>query len=202
MLCLSVQYCGLDLGTTYSCVVIQHGEGGEVMVNRQGNRTTPSWSQVSHKQNKYKWIHGELAQKSGIRNPGTAFFDLKRLIGPGFKSVDLNAYPFTCREMETQPKVLIFSAEQQLHPEEIQTKFVKDMREQGEYKLPPNSSHAVISVPAHFGTCRRRITKDIGIAAGFTVVRLISEPTAAALAYAFNRITTDADETIVIVDKG
>jgi molecular chaperone DnaK (HSP70) len=106
--------------------------------------------------------------------------------------------------METQPKVLIFSAEQQLHPEEIQTKFVKDMREQGESKLPPGAelSHAVISVPAHFGTCRRRITKDIGIAAGFTVVRLISEPTAAALAYAFNRITTDADETIVIVDKG
>ena len=180
---------GIDLGTTYSCVgVYQHGKV-EIIANDQGKRTTPSYVAFTETER----LIGDAAKNQVAMNPNNTVFDAKRLIGRQFNDAsvqaDLKHWPFTVFDGGEKPKIkLEFKGEEvSFYPEEISSMVLLKMKETAEAYLGNVIKDAVITVPAYFNDSQRQATKDAGLISGLNVLRIINEPTAAAIAYGLEK---------------
>ena len=195
---------GIDLGTTYSCVAVFRNNAIEIISNSQGNRTTPSWVSFSDSER----LIGESAKNESISNPTRTIFDVKRLMGRKFSDPvvqkEILNFPFKvvndndkCKiEVEYKGETKLFS------PEQISAMILENMKATAESYLGHVVKNAVITVPAYFNDAQRQATKDAGIIAGLNVLRIINEPTAAALAYGLDKINEEKERTIVVFDCG
>jgi len=194
---------GIDLGTTYSCVGIYKDGRVEIIANDQGNRITPSY--VAFTDDNERLI-GDAAKNQLTSNPKNTIFDAKRLIGRQFseKSVqsDKKLFPFTLVEKKGKPhvKVSVGGKDETFAPEEISAMVLTKMKETAEAYLGKKVTHAVVTVPAYFNDAQRASTKDAGTIAGLNVMRIINEPTAAAIAYGLDKITDE--KNILVFDLG
>jgi len=196
---------GIDLGTTYSCIgVFQHGKV-EIIANDSGNRTTPSYVGF----NESERLVGDGAKNQVAMNPTNTIFDAKRLIGRKFNEAnvqkDMKHWPFKVIDVGGKPKLEVEYKGETKHffPEEISSMVLGKMKETGENYLGAKVTDAVITVPAYFNDSQRQATKDAGTIAGLTVLRVINEPTAAAIAYGLDKKDTGAGEkNVLIFDLG
>jgi L1 cell adhesion molecule like protein len=195
---------GIDLGTTYSCVGIWNNDRVEIIANDQGNRTTPSY--VAFNENER--LIGDAAKNQSSMNVKNTVFDAKRLIGRKFSDPyiqnDMKHFPFKIVD-DGHDKPLIeceYKGElKRFTPEEISAMVLSKMKETAESFTGNKITDAVITVPAYFNDAQRQATKDAGLIAGLNVLRIINEPTAAAIAYGFDR-KSDKEQNILIFDLG
>ena len=195
---------GIDLGTTYSCVGVWLNDKVEIIPNDQGNNTTPSYVAFTEEER----LIGDAAKNQVARNPTNTVFDAKRLIGRKFteKQVqdDIKLWPFKV-EQGTGDKPLIsvqFKGEtKKFHAEEISSMVLVKMKEIAEAYLSKTVKNAVITVPAYFNDSQRQATKDAGAISGLNVLRIINEPTAAAIAYGLDK-KSSAEKNVLIFDLG
>lgn len=194
---------GIDLGTTYSCVgVWQHGNV-DIIANDQGNRTTPSYVAFTDTER----LIGDAAKNQVALNPSNTIFDAKRLIGRKFDDPkiqqDLKHWPFKVINDSGKPKIQVTYKGQtkRFAPEEISSMVLTKMKEIAETYLGTSIKKAVITVPAYFNDSQRQATKDAGAIAGLNVLRIINEPTAAALAYGLDK-NLKGERNVLIFDLG
>ncbi|XP_011602542.2 heat shock 70 kDa protein 1-like [Takifugu rubripes] len=194
---------GIDLGTTYSCVgVFQHGKV-EIIANDQGNRTTPSYVAFTDTER----LIGDAAKNQVALNPSNTVFDAKRLIGRRLEDptvqADIKHWPFKVVGDGGKPKIQVDykGEEKSFYPEEISSMVLVKMKEIAEAYLGQKVSSAVITVPAYFNDSQRQATKDAGVIAGLNVLRIINEPTAAAIAYGLDN-GKSAERNVLIFDLG
>ena len=197
---------GIDLGTTYSCVGVWQNERVEIIANDQGNRTTPSYVAFTDSER----LIGDAAKNQVSMNPENTIFDAKRLIGrkvdDASVQTDMKHWPFTIVAKDGgKPHIQVdFKGEQKVFsPEEISAMILVKMKEIAESYLGTDVTDAVITVPAYFNDGQRQATKDAGAIAGLNVLRIINEPTAAAIAYGLDKKTKgDGEQNILIFDLG
>ncbi|CAF3002334.1 unnamed protein product [Rotaria socialis] len=194
---------GIDLGTTYSCVgIFQHGKV-EIIANDQGNRTTPSYVAFTDSER----LIGDAAKNQVAMNPNNTIFDAKRLIGRKFDDTtvqaDMKHWPFKVISEGGKPKIQVEykNETKSFTPEEISSMVLTKMKEIAEAYLGKKISEAVITVPAYFNDSQRQATKDAGVISGLNVLRIINEPTAAAIAYGLDK-KVSAERNILIFDLG
>ncbi|XP_046556963.1 heat shock protein 70 B2-like [Haliotis rubra] len=194
---------GIDLGTTYSCVgVFQHGKV-EIIANDQGNRTTPSYVAFTDTER----LLGDAAKNQVALNPSNTVFDAKRLIGRKFNDRavqgDMKHWPFKVVSKGDKPILQVeFKGENKLFaPEEISSMILTKMKETAEAYLGSKVTDAVITVPAYFNDSQRQATKDAGTITGLNVLRIINEPTAAALAYGLDK-NLKGEKNVLVYDLG
>ncbi|KAJ5540677.1 hypothetical protein N7451_001972 [Penicillium sp. IBT 35674x] len=194
---------GIDLGTTYSCVGVFRDDRIEIIANDQGNRTTPSFVAFTDTER----LIGDAAKNQVAMNPHNTVFDAKRLIGRRFTDAEVQAdmkhWPFKIIEKETKPVIEVeFKGEaKQFTPEEVSSMILTKMRETAEAYLGGTVNNAVITVPAYFNDSQRQATKDAGLIAGLNVLRIINEPTAAAIAYGLDK-KQEGERNVLIFDLG
>jgi molecular chaperone DnaK len=190
---------GIDLGTTNSAMAIIEGGEPRIIENEEGNRTTPSVVSISKTKER---AVGVIAKRQAVTNPQNTIYGIKRFIGHSFDESavqkDKEIVPYTVKKSENGG-VLIGMGEQDYRPEEISAMILQKLKNDAERKLGEKITEAVITVPAYFNDSQRQATKDAGKIAGLEVKRIINEPTAAALAYGFNK---KKDEKIVVYDFG
>merc|ERR1712013_864357 len=198
------QAVGIDLGTTYSCVgTFQHGKV-EIIANDQGNRTTPSYVGFTDTER----LIGDAAKNQVAINPTNTIFDAKRLIGRKFDDEtvksDMKHWPFKVIEHCGLPrlKVEYQSEEKVFTPEEISSMVLTKMKDTAEAYLGTAVTEAVVTVPAYFNDSQRQATKDAGVIAGLNVLRIINEPTAAAIAYGLDKKKGSGESNVLIFDLG
>lgn len=198
---------GLDLGTTYSCTSIFRNGAAEVIANDQGNRTTPSWIAF----NESERMVGDSAKNQAAMNPTNTIFDVKRLIGRKFHDTtvqsDMKHWPFKVVAEPGTDKPLIEveykNETQRFSPEQLSSMVVAKMKQVVDEYVGYEVKNAVITVPAYFNDAQRQATKDAGTIAGVNVLRIINEPTAAAMAYGIGKTSEFKDEKhILIFDLG
>ena len=195
---------GIDLGTTFSCVgVFQNGKT-EIIANSQGNRTTPSY--VAFTENER--LIGDSAKNQANGNPNNTIFDAKRLIGRKYsdQSVqsDKKLWPFqVLADSNDKPQICArYKGEmKKFHAEEVSSMVLTHMKETAEAYLGESVNDAVITVPAYFNDSQRQATKDAGKIAGLNVLRIINEPTAAAIAYGLEK-KGKGEQNVLIFDLG
>eukprot|EP00960_Hanusia_phi_P055497 762983-Hanusia_phi.AAC.2 len=194
---------GIDLGTTYSCVGIWQQERSEIIANDHGNRITPSWVAFTDSER----LFGDAAMNQAARNPHNTIFDAKRLIGrkmddPSLQN-DMMYFPFKVVPKDGKPHIQAEYKGQTktFSPEEISSMVLTKMKQTAEAYLGKEVKQAVITVPAHFNYSQRQATKDAGMIAGLKVLRLINEPTAAAIAYGLEK-RVSGERNILIYDLG
>eukprot|EP01089_Gocevia_fonbrunei_P010966 TRINITY_DN239_c0_g2_i4.p1 TRINITY_DN239_c0_g2~~TRINITY_DN239_c0_g2_i4.p1 ORF type:complete len:355 (-),score=104.03 TRINITY_DN239_c0_g2_i4:1023-2087(-) len=176
---------GIDLGTTYSCVGIWKNGRVEIIANDQGNRITPSY--VAFTENER--LIGEAAKNQAALNPENTLFDIKRLIGRSYNDEevqkDKKIMPYAIINKENKPyiEIQVGGETKQFAAEEISAMVLQKMKTTAEAYLGQEVHHAVITVPAYFNDAQRQATKDAGTIAGLEVLRIINEPTAAAIAF-------------------
>lgn len=194
---------GIDLGTTYSCVgIFQHGKV-EIIANDQGNRTTPSYVAFNDSER----LIGDAAKNQVAMNPANTVFDAKRLIGRKFDDQavqdDLKHFSFDVVNAAGKAKVAVdFKGERRtFSAEEISSMILTKMKETAEAYLGKDVPNAVITVPAYFNDSQRQATKDAGTIAGINVLRIINEPTAAAIAYGLDK-KGSGERNVLIFDLG
>jgi len=195
---------GIDLGTTYSCVgVFQHGKV-EIIANDQGNRTTPSYVAFTDTER----LIGDPAKNQVAINPTNTIFDAKRLIGRKFEDstvqADMKHWPFEVTNSSGLPKLKVEykNEEKTFTPEEISSMVLTKMKETAEAYLGHDVKDAVITVPAYFNDSQRQATKDAGVISGLNVLRIINEPTAAAIAYGLDKKKGASECNVLIFDLG
>jgi len=189
---------GIDLGTTNSAMSIVEGGSPSIVENKEGNRTTPSMVAISKTGER---LVGLLAKRQGVTNPGDTLFSIKRLIGRHFNDEevqrDLKTLPYKIVQAGEGTKVVMGGKE--YTPQEISAMILGKLKADAEEKLGEKITEAVITVPAYFDDSQRKATMEAGEIAGLNVRRIINEPTAAALAYGFNK---KKDEKIAVYDLG
>ncbi|SAM05573.1 hypothetical protein [Absidia glauca] len=194
---------GIDLGTTYSCVGVWQNDRVEIIANDQGNRTTPSFVAFTDQER----LIGDAAKNQSALNAGGTVYDAKRLIGRKFTDpevqADMKHWSFKVVDKGGKPIIEVpFKGEtKQFTPEEISSMILTKMRETAEAYLGNKVESAVITVPAYFNDSQRQATKDSGAIAGLNVLRIINEPTAAAIAYGLDKKTT-GEHNVLIFDLG
>ncbi|VDM51222.1 unnamed protein product [Toxocara canis] len=201
---MSKNAVGIDLGTTYSCVgVFMHGKV-EIIANDQGNRTTPSYVAFTDTER----LIGDGAMNQVAMNPHNTVFDCKRLIGRRFDDPavqsDMKHWPFKVISAEGgKPKVQVeYKGETKTFtPEEISSMVLGKMKDTAESFLGSAVKNAVVTVPAYFNDSQRQATKDAGAIAGLNVLRIINEPTAAAIAYGLDK-KGQGERNVLIFDLG
>ncbi|AEE28393.1 unnamed protein product [Arabidopsis thaliana] len=193
---------GIDLGTTYSCVGVYHNKHVEIIANDQGNRITPSWVAFTDTER----LIGEAAKNQAAKNPERTIFDPKRLIGRKFDDPDVQRdikfLPYKVVNKDGKPyiQVKVKGEEKLFSPEEISAMILTKMKETAEAFLGKKIKDAVITVPAYFNDAQRQATKDAGAIAGLNVVRIINEPTGAAIAYGLDK--KGGESNILVYDLG
>ena len=195
---------GIDLGTTYSCVGIWQNERVDIIANDQGNRTTPSYVGFTETER----LIGDAAKNQVARNPCNTVFDAKRLIGRKFKDdlvqKDMKLWPFKVEAGKDDKPIIVvkFKGEtKKFQAEEISSMVLIKMKETAEAYLNKEVKHAVVTVPAYFNDSQRQATKDAGAIAGLNVLRIINEPTAAAIAYGLDK-KAQGEKNVLIFDLG
>jgi len=195
---------GIDLGTTYSCVAVYQNDRVEIIANEHGNRTTPSYVAFTDTER----LIGDAAKNQASANPKNTIFDAKRLIGRKIDDAavkaDMEHWPFSITaEADKRPRINVeFKGEQKTYlPEEISAMVLTKMKQTAEAFLGGEVKDAVITVPAYFNDSQRQATKDAGMIAGLNVLRIINEPTAAALAYGLDK-KKSGEQHVVIFDCG
>ena len=194
---------GIDLGTTYSCVGVYMNGKVEIIANDQGERTTPSY--VSFTDNER--LIGLAAKNNASSNPTNTVYDAKRMIGRDFNDPklqdDLKYFSFNVLNKNNKPKISVNykNETKEFTPEEISSMILVKMKETAEAYLGHPVKKAVITVPAYFNDAQRQATKDAGIIAGLEVLRIINEPTAAAIAYGLDKLG-DKSRNVLIFDCG
>ena len=195
---------GIDLGTTYSCVGVWKDNQVEIIANDQGARTTPSYVAFTDNER----LIGQSAKNQSGSNPLNTIFDAKRLIGRKYSEYstqsDIKHFPFKVKA-DNQDRPIICAnyknEEKNFKPEEISAMVLTKMKETAEEYLGTKVDSAVITVPAYFNDSQRQSTKDAGIIAGLNVLRIINEPTSAAIAYGLDK-SADSEKNILIFDAG
>jgi len=194
---------GIDLGTTYSCVGVYKNGRVEIIANDQGNRITPSYVAFTAEGER---LIGDAAKNQLTTNPENTVFDAKRLIGREYGDptvqADAKLFPFKIVEKSTKPYVQVSTSqgEKTFAPEEISAMVLSKMKETAEAYLGKKVTHAVVTVPAYFNDAQRQATKDAGSIAGLNVMRIINEPTAAAIAYGLDK--KDGEKNVLVFDLG
>jgi len=189
---------GIDLGTTNSCMAIIEGGEPKVLENKEGSRTTPSIVAISKTGER---LVGQLAKRQAVTNPSNTIFSIKRLIGRRWTDKEVQ------KDKETLPYKIVQSGDgvkvemngQEFTPQEISAMILQKLKADAEEKLGEKITEAIITVPAYFDDSQRQATKDAGKIAGLEVKRIINEPTAAALAYGFDK---KKDQQIAVYDLG
>ncbi|MBD2388305.1 molecular chaperone DnaK [Cylindrospermum sp. FACHB-282] len=190
---------GIDLGTTNSCVAVIEGGKPVVIANAEGNRTTPSVVAYTKKGDK---LVGQIAKRQGVMNPENTFYSVKRFIGRKYDEVTEEAKQVSykaVRDSNGNVKLYCPALNKQFAPEEISAEVVRKLVDDASTYLGEQVRQAVITTPAYFNDSQRQATKDAGRIAGIEVLRIINEPTAAALAYGLDKKT---NETILVFDLG
>ena len=195
---------GIDLGTTYSCVGVWTNDRVEIVANDQGNRTTPSYVAF----NSQEKLVGDAAKSQITLNPENTIFDAKRLMGYKFNDPvvqkESKVFPFkvVAGKNDLPNFEVTFRGEQrQFTPQEIGAFVLEKMKQTAESYLGKDVKNAVITVPAYFNDAQRQATKDAGAICGLNVLRIINEPTAAAIAYGLDN-KSDEEKNIIIFDLG
>ncbi len=189
---------GIDLGTTNSCMAIIEGGEPKVLENKEGNRTTPSVVAISKTGER---LVGQIAKRQSVTNPENTIFSVKRLIGRHWDDQEVqrdhDTMPYKIVQAGTGVKVVMSGKE--YSPQEVSAMILQKMKADAESRLGEKIEEAVITVPAYFDDSQRQATKDAGEIAGLKVKRIINEPTAAALAYGFEK---KKDQQIAVYDLG
>uniref|UniRef100_A0AAU7YMR7 Movement protein hsp70h n=1 Tax=Micromonas commoda virus TaxID=3057169 RepID=A0AAU7YMR7_9PHYC len=195
---------GIDLGTTYSCVGVWQNDRVEIIANDQGNRTTPSYVAFTDSER----LIGDAAKNQTAMNPKNTVFDAKRLIGRKFSDSkvqeDVKSWPFkVVSGTSDKPSIEVeFKGEtKRFEPEEISSMVLTKMKEIAEMYIGTDVKDAVVTVPAYFNDSQRQATKDAAAIAGLNCLRIINEPTAAAIAYGLDK-NKDEDKNVLIFDLG
>lgn len=189
---------GIDLGTTNSAMAIIEGGEPKILENKEGNRTTPSIVAISKSGER---IVGQLAKRQAVTNPENTIFSVKRLIGRRFNDSevkrDIELMPY--KIVQAGDGVKVKMSDKEYSPQEISAMILQKLKADAEDKIGEKIEEAVITVPAYFDDSQRQATKDAGKIAGLKVKRIINEPTAAALAYGFDK---KAGQQIAVYDLG
>ena len=190
---------GIDLGTTNSCIAVMEGSEARVIENSEGGRTTPSMIAFTEDGER---LVGQAAKRQGVTNPENTLFAIKRLIGRTFDdpmtAKDIDLVPYTIVKADNGD-AWVNSRDKQYSPSEISAFILMKMKETAEAHLGEEVTEAVITVPAYFNDSQRQATKDAGRIAGLEVLRILNEPTAAALAYGLDK---KSNGTIAVYDLG
>ncbi|CAA2956620.1 heat shock cognate 70 kDa 2-like [Olea europaea subsp. europaea] len=197
---------GIDLGTTYSCVGVWQHDRVEIIANDQGNRTTPSYVAFTDSER----LIGDAAKNQVAMNPINTVFDAKRLIGRRYSDAsvqsDIKLWPFKVVAGAADKPMIVVNykgEEKQFAAEEISSMVLVKMKEIAEAYLGSTVKNAVVTVPAYFNDSQRQATKDAGVISGLNVMRIINEPTAAAIAYGLDKKATSVGEkNVLIFDLG
>ncbi|XP_042042106.1 heat shock cognate 70 kDa protein-like [Salvia splendens] len=196
---------GIDLGTTYSCVAVWRHDRIEIIVNDQGNRTTPSYVAFADTER----LVGDAANNQAASNPINTVFDAKRLVGRKFSDPtvqdDLMFWPFKVISNAADKPMIVVNykgEEKQFSAEEISSMVLSKMKDISEKYLGSTVKDAVVTVPAYFNDSQRRATKDAGTIAGLNIMRIINEPTAAAIAYGLFEGNTSVTKNVLLFDLG
>ncbi|KAG7692233.1 hypothetical protein KL930_005171 [Ogataea haglerorum] len=193
---------GIDLGTTYSCVGVMKAGRVEIIPNEQGNRITPSYVAFTEEER----LVGDAAKNQIASNPTNTIFDIKRLIGHRFDDKviqkEIKHLPYKVKDQDGRPVVeaKVNGELKTFTAEEISAMILGKMKQIAEDYLGKKVTHAVVTVPAYFNDAQRQATKDAGTIAGLEVLRIVNEPTAAAIAYGLDK--TDEEKHIIVYDLG
>ena len=194
---------GIDLGTTYSCVGVWKDDRVEIIANEQGNRTTPSYVAFNDDEK----LVGDAAKNQSTLNPGNTVYDVKRILGRNFNDPtvqeDISNFTYDVINKDNKPIIQVkYKGElKTFEPEVISSLVITNMKKTAEAYLGETVTAAVITVPAYFNDGQRQATKDAGVIAGLNVLRIINEPTAAALAYGLGDNSND-EKNVLIFDTG
>jgi molecular chaperone DnaK len=190
---------GIDLGTTNSCVAVMEGGKPLVIANAEGGRTTPS---VAAQTKDREHLVGQIAKRQAVMNPENTFYSVKRFIGRKYSEVTEESKQVTYKVLQDSNgnvKLDCPILKKQFAPEEISAQVIRKLADDASKYLGETVTQAIITVPAYFNDAQRQATKDAGKIAGLEVLRIINEPTAAALAYGLDK---KINETILVFDLG
>jgi heat shock protein 1/8 len=196
---------GIDLGTCMSCVGVWQNDRVEIIANNQGNRTTPSYVAFNTEER----LVGDAAKNQAAMNPKNTIYDAKRMIGRKFNDPvvqkDCHLWPYKVVADGTgrpQIEAEFKGTTEKFYPEQISAMVLQHMKEIAETYIGQPVRKAVITVPAYFNDAQRQATKDAGSIAGLEVLRIINEPTAAAIAYGLDKQTDGKERNVLIFDCG
>ncbi len=200
---MSKKAIGIDLGTTYSCVGVYQNGSVDIIANHQGNRTTPSYVGFSESER----LIGDAAKNASTSNPTNTVYDAKRLIGREFNDKllqnEMKSLSYEVVNDNNKPKIKVsyMGEDKKFTPEEISAMVLGEMRQVASAFLGQDITDAVVTVPAYFNDAQRQATKDAGVIAGLNVLRIINEPTAAAIAYGLDK-NSKGEKNVLIFDLG
>ncbi len=196
---------GIDLGTTYSCVGVWQNDRVEIIASDTGNRTVPSIVSFTDTER----IIGGAAKSAAAAFPRSTVFDAKRMIGREFKDphlqADMKHFPYdVIDDGKGRPQIVVETKDGQkkFYPEEVSAMVLQKMKAIAESYVGKTITDAVVTVPAYFNDAQRQATKDAGRIAGLNVLRIINEPTAAALAYGLDKKRGEGEKHVMVFDLG